>query len=226
MLVNVASGNTYPDLMTRGFATCGPVRIAWADAAGAGSVDLSPADRARYERLSPSRAARFLTGRALLTQLVHDLGEPDARLHTRCDQCGAADHGRVHAVTGSVVVSISYAGDLAFAAAASAEDAAAIGIDAELNTGAGAMQDLAALFAPHPPPDLRGWTVIEAAVKADGRGLRIPVSDVRPRTEAGSRLPGGRLIDLPGRRVEAAVITVPDGFVVSVAIDPARESGR
>ncbi|HWV48751.1 MAG TPA: hypothetical protein VN035_04785, partial [Microbacterium sp.] len=69
--------------MTRGFATCGPVRIAWADAADAGNVDLSPADRARHERLSPSRAARFLTGRAMLTQLVHDLGEPDARLRTR-----------------------------------------------------------------------------------------------------------------------------------------------
>lgn len=213
--------------MTRGFATCGPVRIAWADAAGAGSVDLSLADRTRYEQLSPSRAMRFLAGRALLTQLVHDLGEPDARLRTRCENCGSTEHGRVHTVTGSVVASISYAGDLAFAAAASAEDAVAIGIDAEPDSRPGALHDLAPLFTPEPPPDIRGWTLIEAAVKADGRGLRIPVADVRAHTEPGHHLSGGRIIQLPpDRRVEAATVAGPDGYVVSVAIDPARESDQ
>ncbi|MFB7250067.1 hypothetical protein [Microbacterium sp. NPDC056234] len=213
--------------MTRGFATCGPVRIAWSNAADATAAGLSPDDRTRYEQLSPSRAMRFLAGRALLTQLVHDLGEPDARLSTRCDNCGSTEHGRVHTVTGSVFVSISYAGGLAFAAAASAEDTGAIGVDAEPDSGAGALHELAPLFAPAPPPDIHGWTLIEAAVKADGRGLRIPVADVRLRTLPGHHLPGGRIVQLPpDRRIEAAPVSGPDGFVLSVAIDPARGSGR
>lgn len=191
----------------------GPVRIAWA------SVD----EPGRAPETGRPRAA----GRMLLTALLSDLGLRGERLTQRCSHCGAVDHGALATASGHAVVSVSYAEGLVVAAAALRTDAAAIGVDVERESGSGRMVDLAALFAPLPPPTTAEWTAIEAVVKADGRGLRIPPGDVRVGERPASTLPGARLATLPdGRRFHVARVTGPNGHVVSVAIDPAPESPR
>ncbi|GAB3595765.1 4'-phosphopantetheinyl transferase family protein [Microbacterium tumbae] len=189
-----------------GRAACGPVVLAWAPA--------------------PDPAARSLLGRELLGALLRELGEGDTRIARRCAHCGSADHGRPYTVSERAVVSLSYAEGVAVVAVARSTDAGAVGVDVE-PASAGPLTGLAALFAPDPPPDVRGWTVIEAAVKADGRGLRVPPGEVRRSGSDGSILPGGERVLLPGGRVlEAAAVSAPAGFLISVAIDPRPGSGR
>ncbi|MBO0980794.1 hypothetical protein [Microbacterium sp. SD291] len=179
----------------------GPVRVAWAFGADA--------------------------RRRVLSRLLADAGAPDDDIVHQCPHCGSAAHGRPLTSSGTTVVSISHRGELAVAALAHADAAAAVGVDVEADRGREQMADLAPLFAPRPPPDVRGWTAIEAAVKADGRGLRIAPGEVRLSDTAGDLLPGGRLIALQGdRRIEVVGVPAPEGYVISIAIDPARESGQ
>ncbi len=105
----------------------------------------------------------------------------------------------------------------------------AIGVDIEqvASSDGTSLTELAALFAPRPPPTLREWTLIEAAVKADGRGLRVSVSEVRL-DEGHLVLPGGFAVRMPGRTasIEAAPAPGPAGFAVSVAVVPAADAPR
>ncbi|MET0297145.1 MAG: hypothetical protein ABW024_07060 [Microbacterium sp.] len=165
---------------------CGAVVVAWTDAG------------------SDERATRRAAGDALLARLVGELGFT-AAIGRRCPVCGADDHGRP-VTTAPVALSLSYAGSMVAGAAVRLEDAASVGIDIEpsdRDTG-----DLRALFAPATPPDIAGWTRIEAVLKADGRGIRIEPSSV---------VIDGSVATRPGP-FDVRTIPGPAGFVISCAV--------
>jgi 4'-phosphopantetheinyl transferase len=169
----------------------------------------------------PQRA--HAAGRALLADLLDILGVRSA-IGAHCEVCGSDSHGRP--VAESALLSVAYAPGRVVAAAALASAGRAIGVDIEVDRGADPMRELAALFAPHDPPDVRGWTVIEAVVKADGRGFRLPPHLVAATDEPGRILPASRRVRVPGRgtRIEAASVPALTHYVVSVAIDPGSEA--
>jgi 4'-phosphopantetheinyl transferase len=153
---------------------------------------------------------RSTSGDALLASLVSALAPwSGTRIARRCPRCGGSDHGAPVPLEAPVVLSVAYAGRLAVGAAALAREAEAVGVDVERGEPGTVLSDLANLL--DPPPTLRGWTRIEAALKADGRGLRVPPGDVRIR---------GERARIPGRDGPIALYDVPapDGFVVSLAI--------
>jgi 4'-phosphopantetheinyl transferase len=162
------------------------VLLAWADSSASGTPGpsalawLGASQVRRHAALDGVRAARFAAGRWLLAQLVAEL-VPGAGIafSSVCPRCGG-DHGPPVAVGLPVSVSVSYAASMVAVGAVHDRDAAGLGIDLESERpGAGGrLLELAPLFAPRDPPDLRGWTMIEAALKADGRGLRVPPGDV------------------------------------------------
>lgn len=157
---------------------------------------------------------------AVLQHLLARAGAAADTVTHACPHCGSTDHGPLRASSGTVVLSLSRAGDLTTGAIARADAAASVGIDVEgLDAGRTAdapLLDLAGLFAPAAPPTLRQWTMIEAAVKADGRGLRIAPGDV---------VLVGERAHIPDRSpIEVAAVDAPPGYVISVAIDPMRSS--
>lgn len=107
------------------------------------------------------------------------------------------------------MVSLAYAGELVAAAAAPADRVMAIGIDVERGNAETILTDLSPLMAP--PPSLREWTRIEAALKADGRGLQVAPDAVRIPADAAF---------VPGRDHPIALhhAPAPPGYVVSLAV--------
>lgn len=210
----------------------GPVQLAWtvvAPGSGDAVARFGESQRLRHAAMDPARAARFATGRSLLAEVLSALTPLDGiRLSSTCERCGG-DHGRPRVDGDRFGVSVSYAGDMVVAAAVRLDRVSAIGVDIEQVTSSEGttLTELAALFAPQSPPTLREWTLIEAAVKADGRGLRVPVSEVRL-DEGHLVLPGGFAVRMPGRTasIEAAPAPGPAGFAVSVAVVPAADAPR
>ncbi|MCD1268902.1 hypothetical protein B5M43_008610 [Microbacterium sp. MEC084] len=179
----------------------GPVLIAWDDVG---------------ETETRSRA-----GDRLLADLIRRVAPgADERVARRCARCGGHDHGAPRALAAPVAVALAYAGATIVAAAAHARDAASLGVDVERGAAGSVLDDLAPLFAPLPPPDLRGWTRIEAVLKTDGRGLRVPPGELAVSSVAVDRLPGSALARVPGRpdAIEVADGPAPEGCVVSVAL--------
>jgi 4'-phosphopantetheinyl transferase len=177
----------------------------------------------RFAGLSGERARRFAAGRRLFTELIDDLtdgADAAAALSTRCEFCGQG-HGRPRLVDDSARLSVSYAGPVVAVAVALSHDARAVGVDLERIAGAAVrMPELAPLFAPASPPDLPGWTLLEAALKADGRGIRVAVGDVRVGAEGTGAIAGSRAVAIPGQPGDVSVTTLrgPAGFVLSVAL--------
>lgn len=218
--------------MTGGFTHFAALRIAWADAAA--STDppvevlhrLGPTQVHRYRALQADAARRFLVGRALLVSVIEEMtSAEDLTLSTVCERCGG-DHGRPRLERAPVAVSISYAGTMVAVAAGLHVDAVAVGVDLEVLPAGGASQPLHTLdrlFLPHSPPDTAGWSLIEAAVKADGRGLTIDLADVIVGDVGTGTSPRWRAVRVPGRLdpVDAAVVSGPPGFVLSAAMVPA-----
>ncbi|KDA05012.1 4-phosphopantetheinyl transferase [Microbacterium sp. CH12i] len=218
--------------MDVGRATVGVVRLAWADARTAPATadevlrTLTAAQHQRYASLPPARAARFIAGRSLIASLVHEIvgrPEPMYEIFTLCAHCGSADHGKPH-TTAPVVISVSYVGDMVVAAAVASDHATSIGVDIEAVPAGGESaprEELTALFTPSAPPDTRTWTMIEAALKADGRGLRVSPERLQfaaPETAN----PGWLSVHIDG--TDAGIIATPapapTGFVVSLALSP------
>ena len=161
------------------------VRIAWARTA--------PHDRRE-------------TGRALIRALASELAPgADLRIEQRCPVCGGP-HGRPLLPHAPLLASAAYADPWVVVAVAREQDADAIGVDVELE---GAAPDLALLFAPADPPDLRGWTAIEAALKADGRGLMVPPDQVRLSPGGYAAVPdGGAFRILPVAAAPGTIVTL------------------
>ncbi|MDQ0642575.1 4'-phosphopantetheinyl transferase family protein [Microbacterium murale] len=206
----------------------GPVRIAWATidppafAVQETLRQIGDSQLLRHQGLDEPSAKRFAAGRLLLAELIPELISADGvRLTSVCDQCGG-DHGCPRIEGAPFTVSLSYAGDMVVAAAVALESASAVGIDIEprASNDDAPLHELTRLFAPRSPPGLREWTEIEAAVKADGRGLRIPPSAVRFGEHSAMLLPGGRRVLVPDRRdrFEVAAVPGPPAHIVSVAV--------
>ena len=182
-------------------AEFGPILLSWADASEPGEAStaalerLGEAQRRRHGALSGLQARRFLLGRRLLVELASELtAVEDLRLTTTCERCGA-EHGRPRMDSAPVAVSVSYAGNVVAVAAARHTDAAAVGVDIEAEPPPGRYEPLhalAPLFAPSAPPDTERWTLIEAALKADGRGVEVDVAAVDVAgVQIGAAAPGG-----------------------------------
>lgn len=217
--------------MTAGRARFGPVRIAWADAAASATPSLGVLDRlgasqvSRYQSLRGDTARRFITGRALLAHLVDELTSVrELEFSTLCERCGA-DHGRPRFDGAPIAVSVGYAGPMVAVGAAPYSHAAAVGVDIERVPPEGAsrpMTELDRLFFPDSAPDIEGWTLIEAAMKADGRGLGIDLAEIEVGAIGTGACAGSRAVRIPGRLqpVDAAVIGGPAGFALSAAMVP------
>lgn len=206
------------------------MQIAWASADSAMS-DLDAAMSQvgesallRYRRLDGDAGRRFAVGRLLLAELVPAVKADAVTIESLCAHCGG-DHGRPRVVGAPYAVSVSYAGEMVVAAAAPRESTSALGVDIATRSDDvdAPLTELAGLFAPRTPPGLRTWTEIEAVVKADGRGLRIPPADVAFGGPSATLLPGGRTAGVPGNPAgfEVAPAPGPAGYIVSVAVAPA-----
>ncbi|GAA3909795.1 4'-phosphopantetheinyl transferase family protein [Microbacterium invictum] len=172
---------------------------------------------------------RFAAGRRLLADLARELGGPESlTVISRCAVCGG-DHGRPVDPSGRFALSVGYAAGLVAAAAVPATVAPEVGVDVERTAPASTRDsgELASLFAPRPAPDLRGWTAIEAVLKADGRGLLVPPDRVVFTGAPGVLLGDGRLATVPGAggSFEVVPVPAPEGFVISVAIGTAWMPG-
>jgi len=198
------------------------VTVAWArasDLEGFTAVDAAAMGRrqlARLHELDGARAQGFLAGRALIRTLVQRIrGAGEVLIDSRCDRCGL-DHGRPR--TAGVALSVSHAGDLVVVAAAAGS--ARLGVDVEAVTAAGRVAELRSLFPDGAAPDLAGWTRVEAAVKADGRGLEVDPGSVILREGRGDVNPRVWSAVLPGRgrRIEVTTLSGPPGHVLSVAV--------
>ncbi|WP_404430976.1 hypothetical protein LG299_13195 [Microbacterium lacus] len=220
--------------MTVGRGEFGTTRIAWMDAAHHHLVatevldGLGEQQARRFEVLTGMAARRFLATRWLARHLVAELTDDTSLvLTTTCRRCGG-DHGQPRFDTAPVAVSFAYAGSVAVVAAASVADASAVGVDIEHDRGddpALPLPELTSLFAPSRPPTLQEWTLIEAALKADGRGLTVELSQV----EVGpSGFESTHPVWIPGRSdpVHAMEIDGPEGFILSAATVPAVAQSR
>ena len=142
-------------------------------------------------------------------------------LEVVCSRCGSSGHGKPSLPGVPVLVSIAYAGPTVFVALASADGCLALGIDAE---ALGLDSEKPALNSESPSPrvesgvecgpagDLERWTVVEAVLKADGRGLRVDPAEVEFDGDALARVGD----DDAAYRIHRTVID--DRFLVAVAL--------
>jgi 4'-phosphopantetheinyl transferase len=153
-------------------------------------------------------AGRRESGRSLIRALAAALAPgADPRIEQRCASCGGP-HGRLVLPGAPLVASVAYAAGWVIVAVARSDEYATVGIDAELDAE---MPDLTALFAPRDPPDLRGWTAIEAVLKADGRGLVIPPDQVLC-------APDGRATVPPGAEYRVIPVHAEPRMIVTLAV--------
>jgi 4'-phosphopantetheinyl transferase len=146
-------------------------------------------------------------------ELLGELLPPDATITNPCPRCGGP-HGGVRTAGADAVASVTYAGEFAVVAIADAALVASIGIDAE--PVADSRRDAAGMTGVLGPGEasVRSWTRVEAALKADGRGLRVDAATVRIDDAA-----AGWTAMLPGAEpLEGWDVVGPDALVVSVAV--------
>lgn len=158
------------------------------------------------------------------------LGEmlPGARVSNPCPRCGGP-HGPVRIAGVDAVANVAYTGAWAVVAVAEGTGVRALGIDAETVPPPGDDDRMPRLSASLErvlgrSATLRDWVRVEAALKADGRGLRVDPAHVRLDTaeaapERWRARVAGRSIRVLGRDVPG-----PAGVLVSVAAVPARGS--
>ncbi|MGJ0390830.1 hypothetical protein [Microbacterium sp. CGR1] len=185
--------------------------FAEADVAAMGQGQLD-----RFRELGGDRARGFLAGRALISALVQSIRGPgEVLLDSRCHRCGG-EHGRPR--TAEVSLSVSHSGDLVVVAAAAGT--APLGVDIEAWSAAGRVSELGSLFPVGAAPDVAGWTRVEAAVKADGRGFEVDPSAVIMHDGPRDVHPQAWSAALPGRatRIEVATLSGPPGHALSVAL--------
>lgn len=222
-------GGTYPGAVQEQRLEAGPILVRWADSTHHPALapevlaPLGEQQARRFRSLHGTRARRFLVGRRLLIDAIGEFTDlADVGFTTTCERCGA-EHGRPRLEHAPVVVSVSYAGSMVAVAAAGLNDALAVGVDIEqLPSGdrSVALEDLAPLFAPNPPPDMQRWTLLEAALKADGRGVRVDPARVGVGGIGSGEVRGWRALRITGRAegVDATAIEGPAGFALSAAM--------
>lgn len=198
------------------------VVVAWATPsalAGFGETDLAAMGQGQVDRLrqlSGDGARAFLAGRALISDLARRvIGQREVVLDSRCDRCGR-HHGRPR--TAGASLSVSHAEDLVVVAMA--PGLMPLGVDVEALTSTDRVVEVASLFPGGVAPDLAGWTRIEAAVKADGRGFEIDPAAVMLHPESQASDVHVWSATVPGRAAPLEVVTLegPSGHVLSVAV--------
>jgi 4'-phosphopantetheinyl transferase len=159
--------------------------------------------RITWRRVAPEADRREVAW-GLLRELAGDVA-----IANPCPFCGGP-HGPVQLPGSPWRASVAYAGNLAVVGVIPVGAADSFGVDAEQGDAQSG--------------DLRAWTRVEAALKADGRGIRVDPASVRV-TEDGE----GWTAAVPGPRDDGDRIyrgwdaAAPAGVVISVA---ARGSGR
>lgn len=176
-----------------------PIRIVWAS-------------------VPPGAARREVAWELLLAEI----GGSGIQLSNPCPFCGGP-HGPVQVHGAAVTASVSYAAGFAVAAIAPVE-AGRVGVDAA--AAVDLQRDAAGLggvLGPGSRPSVRDWVRVEAALKADQRGLRIEPGQVRV------------TLDAEGWRAEAPSFAAPirgedrdgpAGILVSAALRPSPGSRR
>ncbi|NNH02952.1 chemotaxis protein CheY, partial [Microbacterium ulmi] len=115
----------------------------------------------------PEGGDRRAVAWGLVRELLGDAG-PSARLTNPCAYCGGP-HGPLRVGGAPYLAGIAYARDLAVAAVVDAHATRTFAIDAEPDDASGAGLVLGAGAG----RTVRDWVRVEAALKADGRGLRV-----------------------------------------------------
>jgi len=191
---------------------------------------LTPVERDRYrDTAAPATAERFVFGRVLLRLLAGELtgSHPSSiSVVACCPRCGGP-HGRPRlegsgALLERLSVSIAHC---AGAVVVAASTAGVVGVDVELAEGSPERSAQITRIAGAPfstggvrPADpILHWTRIEAALKADGRGLELDPRQVRVHE---SRLAAEARID--GVRFRLAEPHLDPSLRVSVALGPIR----
>ncbi|MDD7929282.1 hypothetical protein [Microbacterium thalli] len=177
----------------------------------------------RWCRVPPGQDRRRIADE-LLVAALRDRGIRSPRIGRVCPWCGGP-HGAARATDDgtsiAVAVSVSYAGGWAIVATRAGDGAFAI--DAEPRAlDPGAQHRLRAALGDD-TADAATWTRVEAALKADGRGLRVDPATVRLTRQGDGWLahvpdhPGALLVrELPG----------PAEVVLSVATAAGAASDR
>lgn len=160
----------------------------------------------------------------LIAGLLERSGVSRPRVDRVCSRCGG-DHGAVRVSDdGRPIVrraAVAYAGS--WVVVAVSPHGGAFAIDAEPRDLPDEDLDRLRRALGDSRADAATWTRVEAALKADGRGLRLDPSEVRLSHDGEqwwARLPG-RVEPLRVRDVSG-----PPGVVVSLAEDPAAASDR
>jgi 4'-phosphopantetheinyl transferase len=218
----------------------------WADlaSAGPGVADLlSEAELARRSRLARSDDRdRFTIGAALLRSavaVITGLLPADVVIDRRCRHCGR-EHGRPTAPGTGLFLSVSHSHErIAVAVTPVAEVGVDVEwIDPEWTPARTADLGSLVLAADETVADAGGfftyWTRKEAAIKATGDGMQVPMADVRVTApdEPASLLsyPGRpdlamQLIDLDAGAGYAAALAVLGDVLPAVEHRPAGELG-
>lgn len=154
--------------------------------------------------------------RAVAWQLIREvIGDDDSiRLSNECPRCGGA-HGPVRVDGAPYTAAVTYASSLAIVAVAPSS-LGQVGVDAEAEVDQNRDRaGLRGILGPGTKPTLREWTRIEAALKADQRGLRVDPGSVTVTTG-----PDGWRAVVPGcsEPIRGWDPAGPPGVVVSVAL--------
>ncbi|NQX29388.1 4-phosphopantetheinyl transferase [Microbacteriaceae bacterium VKM Ac-2854] len=197
---------------------------------------LSPVERARFAATAnPQLAERFVVGRVLARILAAELTGLTASAITVsavCAECGGP-HGRplLCGPNGAIDgLSLSIAHCAAAVVAAVSWDGV-VGVDVEPVAGsadrAGAIVEVAGVpfgDSRRPADPLQHWTRIEAALKADGRGLTVDPRRVRIHERDGR---AQARIDAPEgeRRFRLAEPKLHPSLQVSIALGSDATSG-
>ncbi|GAA2983871.1 4'-phosphopantetheinyl transferase [Microbacterium terrae] len=177
----------------------------------------------RWAPLEPGVARRDIAW-ALLRMML----PASARLTNPCVHCGGP-HGAVRIAGADAVASVTYTGGFAVVATAPRAAAASVGIDAE-TAQPGDGESYRGVLGPGTVSSPREWARVEAALKADGRGLRVDPAGVvvRELPLGGSGTPPHWEASVPGGGAFSGWDAAgPAGTVVSVALRPAAaEAGE
>ena len=170
--------------------------------------------------------------RTVAWRLLRDLiDQPGIRITNPCPRCGE-DHGPVHIEGAAVTASVSYAADWAVVAIAPAA-AGTVGVDAEPEVDA--RRDRAGLTGVlgAGPASVRDWVRVEAALKADRRGLLVEpglvhVTSVSGPADAENASGAVWHADVPGRPdvIAGWDLVGPPRVLVSAALATAAVAGR
>lgn len=177
----------------------------------------------RWHRVPPGQDRRRVADELLVASL-QERGIRSPRIGRVCPWCGGP-HGAARATDAgtpiAVAVSVSYAGGWAIAATRAGD--APFAIDAEPRALDPAAQHRLRAALGDEAADAATWTRIEAALKADGRGLRVD-----PATVQLARQGDGWLARVPDRSEALHVreISGPAEVVISVATAAGAASDR